>query len=476
MNNNKKTKIVATLGPAVNSKSILKKILDEGVNVLRINFSHAKHIDVKNTINLIKDLNDTYHYNAAILADLQGPKIRIGELKSDFFVKKGDVISFKTGDRFVANKNEFYMSYLNFAKDVKVGEKILIDDGKLIFEVTKTDQKTIVHAKAILDGTISSNKGVNLPNTDVSLPALTKKDKEDAIFAISQKVDWIALSFVRNANDLKDLNDLINKHSDVKIPVIAKIEKPEAILAIDEIIQNCDGLMVARGDLGVEIPCEQVPLLQKKLVLKAKKCRIPVIIATQMMESMMDSLTPSRAEVNDVANSIIDGADAVMLSGETSVGKFPVQVIKQISKIIDSVEYSSLIKVPENPPKIKTNRYITKAICYHASHMADEIDAKAIMTLTNSGYTAFQISAWRPHSNILVFTSNKRILNRLSLLWGVKAFYYDKFSSTDTTIEEITEIATCEGYVSKGDFTISLASMPIKAKGMVNTLRVNQVT
>ena len=476
MNKNKKTKIVATLGPAVNSKSMLKKILDEGVNVLRINFSHAHHDDVKTTVSLIKDLNSTYNYNAAILADLQGPKIRIGELKSDFFIKKGDVISFKTGAPFIADKNEFYMSYSNFAKDVKVGEKILIDDGKLIFKVTQTNQNNLVHAKAMLDGTIRSNKGVNLPNTDVSLPALTKKDKEDAVFAISQEVDWIALSFVRNSNDLKDLNILINKYSDVKIPVIAKIEKPEAILAIDEIIQNCDGLMVARGDLGVEIPCEQVPLIQKNLVFKAKKNRIPVIIATQMMESMMNSLTPSRAEVNDVANSIIDGADAVMLSGETSVGKFPVQVVKQISKIIDSVEYSSLIKVPENPPKIKTNRYITKAICYHASHMADEIDAKAIMTLTNSGYTAFQISAWRPHSNILVFTSNKRILNRLSLLWGVKAFYYDKFNSTDKTIEEISSIASSEGYISKGDFTISLAAMPIKSKGMVNTLRVNQVT
>ena len=476
MNKNKKTKIVATLGPAVNSKSMLKKILDEGVNVLRINFSHAHHDDVKTTISLIKDLNSTYNYNAAILADLQGPKIRIGELKSDFFIKKGDVISFKTGAPFIADKNEFYMSYSNFAKDVKVGEKILIDDGKLIFKVTQTNQNNLVHAKAMLDGTIRSNKGVNLPNTDVSLPALTKKDKEDAVFAISQEVDWIALSFVRNSNDLKDLNNLINKYSDVKIPVIAKIEKPEAILAIDEIIQNCDGLMVARGDLGVEIPCEQVPLIQKNLVFKAKKNRIPVIIATQMMESMMNSLTPSRAEVNDVANSIIDGADAVMLSGETSVGKFPVQVIKQISKIIDSVEYSSLIKVPENPPKIKTNRYITKAICYHASHMADEINAKAIMTLTNSGYTAFQISAWRPHSNILVFTSNKRILNRLSLLWGVKAFYYDKFNSTDKTIEEISSIASSKGYISIGDFTISLVAMPIKSKGMVNTLRVNQVT
>ena len=476
MNKYKKTKIVATLGPAVNSKKILKQILDEGVNVLRINFSHATYDDIKITINIIRDLNTKYNYNAAILADLQGPKIRIGEVKGDYLVNKGDLISFKTGDRFIADKNQFYMSYSNFAEDVKVGEKILIDDGKLIFEVTATNKKNIVHARAILNGTIRSNKGVNLPNTIISLPALTKKDKADAVFAISQKVDWIALSFVRNSKDLNDLNNLINKHSDVKIPIIAKIEKPEAVLAIDEIIQNCDGLMVARGDLGVEVPCERVPLIQKKLVLKAKKARIPVIIATQMMESMMDSLTPSRAEVNDVANSIIDGADAVMLSGETSVGKFPVEVIKQISKIIDSVEYSSLIKVPENPPKIMTNRYMTKTICYHASHMADEINAKAIMTLTNSGYTAFQISAWRPHSNILVFTSNKRILNRLSLLWGVKAFYYDKFSSTDTTVEEISEIASSQGYISKGDFTISLAAMPIKAKGMVNTLRVNQLT
>ena len=476
MNHNKKTKIVATLGPSVNSKKLLKEILEAGVNVLRINFSHANHDDVKNTINIIKDLNNEFNYNAAILADLQGPKIRIGEVKGEYKVKKGDLISFKTGDKFISTNNDFYMSYSNFAKDVTAGETVLIDDGKLIFEIISTNQKDFVQAKAMLDGVIRSNKGVNLPNTIISLPALTDKDKADAIFAISQQVDWIALSFVRNSQDLIELNTLINTHSDVKIPVIAKIEKPEAVQAIDEIIQNCDGLMVARGELGIEVPCEQVPLIQKKLVLKAKKNRIPIIIATQMMESMMDSLTPSRAEVNDVANSIIDGADAVMLSGETSVGKFPVEVIQQISKIIESVEYSSLISVPENPPQIQTDRYITKSICYHASHMADEINAKAIMTLTNSGYTAFQISAWRPHSNILVFTSNRRILNRLSLLWGVKAFYYDKFSSTDSTIEEISDIASSKGYISKGDFTISLAAMPIKAKGMVNTLRVNQVS
>ena len=476
MNHNKKTKIVATLGPSVNSKKVLKKILEAGVNVLRINFSHADHDDVKTTIKTIRELNNEFNYNAAILADLQGPKIRIGEVKAEYKVKKGDHISFKTGDRFISTNNEFYMSYSNFAKDVTAGETVLIDDGKLIFEIISTNQKDLVQAKAMLDGVIRSNKGVNLPNTIISLPALTDKDKADAIFAISQQVDWIALSFVRNSQDLIELNTLIKTHSAVKIPVIAKIEKPEAVQAIDEIIQNCDGLMVARGDLGIEVPCEQVPLIQKKLVLKAKRNRIPIIIATQMMESMMDSLTPSRAEVNDVANSIIDGADAVMLSGETSVGKFPVEVIQQISKIIESVEYSSLISVPENPPQIKTNRYITKSICYHASHMADEINAKAIMTLTNSGYTAFQISAWRPHSNILVFTSNRRILNRLSLLWGVKAFYYDKFSSTDSTIQEISDIASSKGYISKGDFTISLAAMPIKAKGMVNTLRVNQVS
>ena len=472
---NKKTKIVATLGPAISNKETLKELLEEGVNVFRINFSHALHDEIKTTIETIRELNREYNFNAAILADLQGPKIRIGMVEKDFPVKKGEKVIFKTGERFVSNNNEFYMSYNNFSADVEVGETILIDDGKLIFKIHKTNKKDYVEAISELDGVIRSNKGVNLPNTKISLPALTSKDEEDAIFAITQDVDWFALSFVRHAKDLNKLNNLIKKHSNVKIPVIAKIEKPEAVEVIDEIIQNCDGLMVARGDLGIEIPAHEVPLIQKKLVLKAKKGRIPVIIATQMMESMMDSLTPSRAEVNDVANSIMDGADAVMLSGETSVGKFPVQVIQQVSKIIKSVEFSNLISVPELPPKIKTNRYITKSVCYHASHMADEIDAKAIMTLTNSGYTAFQISAWRPHSNILVFTSNKRILNRLSLLWGVKAFFYNSFSSTDKTVQDIIQIAKTSGFLVKGDFTISLAAMPIKDKGMVNTLRVSEV-
>ena len=316
---------------------------------------------------------------------------------------------------------------------------------------------------------------MNLPNTDISLPALTAKDIEDAKFAISEDVDWLALSFVRNSQDLNDLRNLIEQETDQKIPIISKIEKPEAIENIDKIIAYSDGLMVARGDLGVEIPAAEVPLIQKKLVQAAKKARIPVIIATQMMETMIDSRTATRAEVNDVANSVMDGADAVMLSGETSVGKYPVQVIETMSAILQSVEHSDLIRVPHQPPTIRSKRYITKSICFHAAHMANEIKAKAICTLTNSGYTAFQISAWRPQSHVLVFTSNQRILTQLNLLWGVKAFYYDAFESTDNTVQQINAIAHEKGYVEKGDMLINLAAMPIKEKGMVNTLRISVV-
>jgi pyruvate kinase len=471
----KKTKIVATLGPASSTKEVLKGMLEEGVDVFRINFSHADYDDVTERIKMIRELNDEFGYNAAILGDLQGPKLRVGVMKEDVVVYPGDEIIFATGERFEGTKDRVYMTYDRFPQDAKPGERILLDDGKLMFEVISTDKKTEVKAKVIQGGPLKSKKGVNLPNTDISQPALTEKDIEDAIFAIGQKVDWIALSFVRHAEDLVQLRDLINKHSDYKIPIIAKIEKPEAVENIDQIVTECDGLMVARGDLGVEVPAEKVPLIQKQLVLRAKKARIPVIIATQMMETMISSLTPTRAEVNDVANSVMDGADAVMLSGETSVGSYPVEVITQMSNILRSVEDSDLIDVPQLPPHIKTNRYITKSICYHAAHMANEINAKAISTLTNSGYTAFQISAWRPSCHILVFTSNKQILTRLSLLWGVRAFYYDKFVSTDETIEDVNAIACKKGYLKVGDMLISLAAMPIQEKGMVNTLRVTEI-
>ena len=475
MSTNKKTKIVATLGPACSTREVLKDMIEAGVNVFRVNFSHADYSDVKAKIDLIRGLNDEFGYTAAILGDLQGPKLRVGVMNEEVIVNPGDIITFQTAEDVPGTKERVYMNYKEFPNDVNPGENILLDDGKLMFEVISTNRTSEVVAKVIQGGPLKSKKGVNLPNTKVSLPALTEKDVRDAIFAIEQKLDWIALSFVRTAEDLIELQDLIAKHSEHKIPIIAKIEKPEGVENIDSIITHCDGLMVARGDLGVEVPAHEVPLIQKKLVNKAKTARIPVIIATQMMETMITSLTPTRAEVNDVANSVMDGADAVMLSGETSVGNYPVQVIEKMTQIIEAVEDSPLIQVPQNTPQIKTNRYITKTICQHAAQMANAIKAKAICTLTNSGYTAFQISAWRPQADILVFTSNKRILTQLNLIWGVRTFYYDKFVSTDDTVDDVNRIATEKGLVSKGDMLINLAAMPIANKGMVNTLRVSEI-
>ena len=471
----KKTKIVATLGPASSNEEVIEKMMLAGVNVFRINFSHADHDDVAERIQIIRALNEKHQTFTAILADLQGPKLRVGEIEEGAVVEIGDTVEFITTEPFVGNAKCAYMTYQNFPLDVALGERILLDDGKLIFEVIDTDKKEKVTAKVLQGGPFKSKKGVNLPNTKISLPALTQKDVDDAIFAIGQKVDWLALSFVRNSDDLVDLRELIEKHSDHKIPIISKIEKPEALENIDKIVAYSDGLMVARGDLGVEVPAAEVPIIQKQLVNRAKKARIPVIIATQMMETMIESLTATRAEVNDVANSVMDGADAVMLSGETSVGKYPVQVIETMASILKSVENSALIKVPQSPPSIRTKRFITKSICYHAANMANEIDATAICTLTNSGYTAFQISAWRPKAHILVFTSNRIILSQLNLLWGVKAFYYDKFESTDKTVEQVNAIAKENGWAEEGDMLINLAAMPVKDMGMVNTLRVSQL-
>ena len=475
MPTNKKTKIVATLGPACSTREVLKNMIDAGVNVFRVNFSHADYADVKERIEMIRSLNDEFGYTTAILGDLQGPKLRVGVMKEDVVVNPGDMITFQTSEDVPGTAERVYMNYKEFPRDVNPGEKILLDDGKLMFEAIETNRTTEVLCKVIQGGPLKSKKGVNLPNTKVSLPALTKKDIKDAIFAIEMKVDWIALSFVRTAEDLMELQALIAEHSDHKIPIIAKIEKPEGVANIDKIVAYCDGLMVARGDLGVEVPAHEVPLIQKKLVNRAKTARIPVIIATQMMETMITSMTPTRAEVNDVANSVMDGADAVMLSGETSVGNYPVQVIEQMTQIIEAVEDSPLIQVPQNTPQVRTTRCITKTICHHAAMMANVIKAKAICTLTNSGYTAFQISAWRPSAHILVFTSNKRILTQLNLLWGVKSYFYDKSVSTDETVTDINNISKEKGYVEKGDFLINLAAMPIIDKGMVNTLRVSEI-
>ena len=472
----KKTKIIATLGPSTSSIETIESLIKEGVDVLRINFSHSTHKEAEFLIKSIRKINDSLSKNIAILADLQGPKLRIGDVVDDTNLNFGEKITIKTDKSFKGNKNKLFLNYQNLAKDINKGEKILIDDGKIILKVIDTDGKHEVTAEVLQGGELSSNKGFNLSNTNISQLALTDKDIDDAIFSAKHNVDWIALSFVRNGSDIKSLVELLENNTSHRIPIIAKIEKPEGVKNIDEIMKYSSGIMVARGDLGVEINAAEVPLIQKKLVNKAKKARIPVIIATQMMESMMKSLNPNRAEVNDVANSIMDGADAVMLSGETSVGNHPKEVIKTISRIIGRVENSDLISLKhKHPIDYESDRFITKSVCYYAAKIANDTKAKAISTLTNSGYTAYQISSWRPKTHVLVFTSNKRILTQLNLLWGVMAFYYSGTESTDKTIEEINKVAVENNLLQKDDIVINLTSMPIEKRGMVNTIRVSKI-
>jgi len=471
----KKTKIIATLGPASSSKEMIKKLIKSGVDVLRVNFSHATHDEVERIVDDVNDLRKELGSNVTLLGDLQGPKIRIGELENDIELKKNQSLSICSNLSESNGIDKIFISYPSFAKDVKPGENILVDDGKLIFKVISTNKKDTVDIKVVQEGVLKPRKGVNLPNTKISQPALTEKDIDDAKFAVKKSFDWIALSFVRSKKDVLQLRELIESQCDYHIPIISKIEKPQAIEKIDSIIKVSNGIMVARGDLGIEIPAEEVPLNQKKIVAKCKKRGIPVVIATQMMESMIDSLTPSRAEVNDVANSVMDGADAIMLSGETSMGKYPCEVVKKIGDIIHGVEDSPLIKIPVDLPEIKSDRLITKSICKNAATIANEIGASAICTLTNSGYTGWQISSWRPSALVIVFTSNKKILTQMNLLWGVKGVYYNNFESTDKTVEEVNSLSLENKYIKKGDFVINLAAMPIYEKGQVNTLRITKI-
>ena len=470
-----KTKIIATLGPASSSKTMLSKLIVSGVDVFRVNFSHADHKDVERIVSDIKALRIKHNKHVSVLGDLQGPKIRLGNVVPETFLKKGDSILFSTKKIKNGDSNRVTINYTSFPKDVKKGETVLVDDGKIILQVEKTDRDTSVNLIVIQGGLLSSNKGVNLPSTKISLPALTPKDIKDAKFAAKLGLDWVALSFVRSKNDVLQLREILDKSSNELIPIISKIEKPQAINNMDQILKVSNGLMVARGDLGIEIPAEEVPLFQKILVKKANEARKPIIIATQMMESMIDSLTPSRAEVNDVANSVMDGADCIMLSGETSVGKYPCEVVKKVGTIIAGVEDSQPVKNKFTLPKLKSKRLITKTVCRHASLIANEIKASAVCTLTHSGYTGWQISSWRPNCLVLVFTSNKRILSQLNLLWGVKCIYYNKFQSTDKTVEELNQLALECKYVKKGDFVINLAAMPMYEKGQVNTLRITKV-
>ncbi len=470
----KRTKIVATLGPASSSKEVIIEMHEKGLNVCRLNFSHGEHSIHQANIDMIKSVNEEIGSNLAILADLQGPKLRVGLMDGEGCeIKNGNKIIF-TNEECIGTAEKVYMTYPQFAQDVKPGELILIDDGKLAVRVESTDGKSEVVAVVEHGGILKSKKGVNLPNTLISLPSLTEKDKEDLDFILTQDVEWLALSFVRSAQDITELRELIHAAGrDIKI--IAKIEKPEAIDNIDEIIDVTDAIMVARGDLGVEVPYQDVPLLQKMMVKKCLKASKPIIVATQMMESMIEGITPSRAEVNDVANAVMDGADAVMLSGETSVGVHPGLVVETMSNIVKKVEQYDDIFNHNYLPISKQERFITDKICKSAVQLGESVDAKVIVTMTVSGYTAFKISSHRPRAITIVYTNNKEILNMLSLVWGVQAYYYDESSSTEDNFEKIEQVLVDKGYLVKDDFFISVASVPLKKRGKTNAIKLSRV-
>lgn len=470
----KKTKIVATIGPASSSKEVLREMFYAGLNVCRLNFSHGAYEVHQEVIKVIRELNEETGMNVAILADLQGPKIRTDEMENNGVeLVNGQEVLIVT-DKVVGTSKKFSINYSKLPEDVNPGERILLDDGKLALEVIKTDGSKEILAKVVHGGILSSKKGVNFPNTKISMPSLTAKDLEDLNFALDQNVDWIGLSFVRSARDIIELKHIIANRK-CKAKVVAKIEKPEAIDDIDEIIRKSDALMVARGDLGVEVPYQSVPLIQKMLINKCILHAKPVIVATQMMETMITNISPTRAEVNDVANAVLDGADAVMLSGETSVGKFPVEVIKTMYNIVTEMENFGGIYNKEEIPEKNQDRFITDSICFNACRLAQRVEADAIVTMTFSGYTAYKIASQRPKAPIFIFTSNKQILTQINLIWGVRGFYYDKRVSTDHTIADIKYLLKKEGLVKQGDLVINIASIPLEDLGNSNMLKLSYV-
>ena len=471
----KKTKIIATIGPSCNSYNNLKRMIIAGVNVCRLNFSHTNHEEALRVISIIRKINSEIGSQTAILGDLQGPKIRLGLVKKNTSLKSGEKI-YLTNQNAESTSKKLCISYPSLMKDLKINDLVLIDDGKIKLKVISLNQKTI-SCDILNGGRLSSKKGVNLPNTELSFKSITKKDKKDLNFLINHEIDWVALSFVRTSKDIVDLRSIVNQKKSA-IKIIAKIEKPEAVKNIKSITRSADAIMIARGDLGIEIPMQKVPIVQKQIIKLCLNYSKPVVVATQLMEGMIQNPITTRAETNDVANAIFDGADALMLSGETAVGKYPYKVVKAMSKIILSVE-SSYVQSRTKlmlPQKKANNRYISDSICFYACELADQIQSRAIITLTHSGYNAQKIASNRPNAFVYVFTHNKKILNSLSLFWGIYVFYYDKFHSTDQTIKDLHAFLKRKKILKSDQIVINIGSMPIMDKGMTNMLKVGKIT
>ncbi len=466
-----KTKIVATIGPASNNREMLKQLIINGVDVFRLNFSHGSHQDHQQVLDSINSLNEELGTHVCILQDLQGPKIRIGEIENEeVFLEEGATFVITT-DEIIGTAQMVSTTYEPLPSDVKIDDTILIDDGKIEVTVTGLDKNQVI-TRVIHGGSLKPRKGINLPDTEISAPSLTRKDRIDLEFGLSNEVAWIALSFVRTANDVRELQEIIQK-AGKSCKVIAKIEKTQALKEIDDIIEASDGLMVARGDLGVETIMEDVPMVQKLIVSKCNRQFKPVIIATQMMESMIDSARPTRAETNDIANSIIDGADALMLSAETAVGRYPIHVVKSMSKTIQSVENKADIYFKHRVLNPKSETYFNNNLILSACRLARDTGAVAITGLTESGYTAYRLAGNRPKAHIFVFTHNKTLPYTLNLVWGVRSFYYDKMESTDATFSDIEAVLREKGCLKKGEVFINTASMPIHARYRTNSLKIS---
>lgn len=472
-----RTKIVATVGPACDTYEKLLELVRAGVNIFRLNFSHGTHEDKARIIEYIRELNKKEPYNIAILADLQGPKLRVGEIENGALnIEPGDILTFTSKEKVVGTKEKIYVSYPNLHEDVKPGNKILIDDGKLEVVVTEITAAGEVKVKVTYGGILSPKKGVNLPDTAISLPALTEKDLIDLDFIIGKEVEWIALSFVRKVDDIIDLKKRLNDRKS-KSKVIAKIEMPSALLDLRNIILESDGVMVARGDLGVELPVEKVPMAQRDIIRKCLHRAKPVIVATQMMESMMDRVKPNRSEITDVANAVLEGADAVMLSGETATGKHPVLVVETMRKIILEVEKTEyrydreedLVPQPHSPS------FISDAICYNACKLSNDTKAEALIGMTQSGYTAFMLSSYRPRCPLYIFTKERALVNQLSLSWGVRAFFYDEEESLDSIITDQIQILKERGFIHSGDVVVNTGSTPIHLHLPTNVLKISTV-
>lgn len=470
----KKTKIVATVGPACNTFEKLIALAQAGVNVFRLNFSHGTHEDHKKVINLICNIRDNHGLQLAILADLQGPKLRVGDIEGGSIALHVNDEMLFTNVKLVGNKERVYISYPNLAGDVKIGEKILLDDGKIEVEVIGITQESDVRVRILTEGILLPRKGVNLPDTNISLPALTEKDLADLEFLLTQPVDWIALSFVRNTADVADLKQRIAA-ANRKIKVIAKIEKPEALKQLRDIIITSDAVMVARGDLGVELPVEQIPMIQKKIVRMCIHRAKPVIIATQMMESMIDRTRPNRSEITDVSNAVLEGADAVMLSAETATGQYPELVIKTMASIIAEAEKEEVVYNRNLTPQPHSPSFLSDALCYNACEISTAINASALVGITQSGYTGFMLSSYRPHAPIYIFTRNTDLVHQLSLSWGVNAFYMSSDNSFDETIQEQINFLKNKQLIKSGDVLVNTGSTPLKAKTPANTLKITKV-